>query len=341
MINHGACMPKPKTKPLQFKRGSSAAFRRANPILLNGEPAFEWDTKKLKIGDGRTKYIRLPYVGDHSKPENGKSAYEIWLEAGNTGTSADFLESLIGEAGKSAYEIWLAIGNEGTVVDFIDAIRGPKGDVGDSAYQVWLREGNTGDMDEYFEFLRGESAYETWLRLGHKGTESDFMEALEGQSAFEIWRDNIGGQDASLDDYFNYFKGKDGKDSYQLWLEAGNSGSITDFLNSLVGKSAYEIWLDLGNRGTQADFIKSLEGEDGKDGVNGRDGVDGKDGKNGRDGVDGKDGRDGTNGRDGVDGEDGEDGKSAFELWKEETNNPTATMQDYFNALTTMSWGNF
>jgi hypothetical protein len=29
--------------------------------------------------------------------ENGKSAYEIWLDNGNTGTEQDFLESLKGE----------------------------------------------------------------------------------------------------------------------------------------------------------------------------------------------------------------------------------------------------
>ena len=326
MIDHGNCVPKPKTKPLQFKRGSSGAFRRANPILLNGEPAFEWDTKKLKIGDGETRYIRLPYVGDHSKPEDGKSAYQLWIDAGNSGTTSDFLESLIGPAGKSTYEIWLAIGNEGTVVDFIDSLRGAKGDVGDSAYQLWLKEGHSGDMDSFFEYLHGESAYEIWLRLGNTGSEEEFVESLKGQSAFEIWRDNIGGSEATLDDYFNYYKGKDGKDgvdgksAYDLWLEAGNEGSMSDFLNSLVGKSAYEIWLELGNTGTPADFIKSLEGEDGKDGEDGEDGKDGEDGEDGKDGV---------------------DGKSAFELWKEATGQSDATLDDYFTSLTTTSWGNF
>ena len=308
MVDYGSSMPKPKTKPLQFKRGSSGAFRRANPILLNGEPAFEWDTKKLKIGDGETRYIRLPYVGDHSKPEDGKSAYEIWLEAGNSGTTSDFLESLIGPAGKSTYEIWLAIGNEGTVVDFIDDIRGAKGDAGDSAYELWLKEGHKGDMDAFFDYLHGESAYEIWLALGNVGTKEEFIKSLEGQSAFEIWKDNIGGPDSTLDDYFAYFKGKDGvngKSAYDLWIDAGNQGTITDFLNSLVGKSAYQIWLDLGNVGTEEDFIKSLEGEDGED------------------------------------GEDGVDGKSAFELWKEAVGKPDATMDDYFGAMTTASWGDF
>ena len=302
MVDYGSSMPKPKTKPLQFKRGSSGAFRRANPILLNGEPAFEWDTKKLKIGDGETRYIKLPYVGDHSKPEDGKSAYQIWIDAGNSGSTSDFLNSLIGPAGKSTYEIWLAIGNEGTVVDFIDDIRGAKGEAGDSAYQLWLKEGHKGDIDDFFEYLHGESAYEIWIALGNKGTEQEFIESLKGQSAYEIWKDYIGGPDATMDDYFNYFRGQDGvdgKSAYQLWLDAGNEGTINDFLNSLIGDSAYDIWIKLGNSGTEEDFIKSLEG---KDGVN---------------------------------------GKSAFELWKEIVGKPDATLEDYFSAITTASWGNF
>ena len=126
MIDNGHNMPKPKCKPLQFKRGTARAFLKANPILLKGEPAYEWDTKKLKVGDGYTRYVKLPYIGDHSKPEDGKSAYQIWIEAGNTGTIDDFLESLIGEPGKSAYEIWLSLGYEGTVVDFINSLHGEK-----------------------------------------------------------------------------------------------------------------------------------------------------------------------------------------------------------------------
>jgi len=64
--------------------------------------------------------------------------------------------------------------------------------------------------------------------------------------------------------------GQDGQSAYDIWVNAGNSGSEQDFLNSLViasgatvaagvdGKSAYEIWLDLGNSGTEQDFINSL-----------------------------------------------------------------------------------
>ena len=79
--DYGVTPPKPKTKPLQFKRATDKTFRDQNPILLRGEPGYEWNTHKLKIGDGETRWNRLPYIGDHTKPKDGKSAYQIWLDA--------------------------------------------------------------------------------------------------------------------------------------------------------------------------------------------------------------------------------------------------------------------
>ena len=143
--DHGAPPPKPITRPLQFKRGTAEAFRKKNPILLYGEPAFEKDTNKMKVGNGVTPYNDLPYIGDHSKPKDGKSAYELWLEAGNEGTVDDFLASLIGETGESAYEAWLSVGNEGTILDFLADIEGS------SAYEVWLEAGHEGTVQDFLD----------------------------------------------------------------------------------------------------------------------------------------------------------------------------------------------
>ena len=38
----------------QFHRGLSEAWNRVNPVLKYGEPGFEKDTNRLKIGDGST-----------------------------------------------------------------------------------------------------------------------------------------------------------------------------------------------------------------------------------------------------------------------------------------------
>ena len=46
---------------IKLRRDTSANFASSNPILGNGEPAYETDTKKLKIGDGTTAYTQLEY----------------------------------------------------------------------------------------------------------------------------------------------------------------------------------------------------------------------------------------------------------------------------------------
>lgn len=50
---------------LQLKRGTAARWVELNPILAAGEPGFEYDTKKLKIGDGNTVWNDLPYIGSN------------------------------------------------------------------------------------------------------------------------------------------------------------------------------------------------------------------------------------------------------------------------------------
>lgn len=46
---------------IKLRRDTAANFSSKNPILGNGEPAYETDTKKLKIGDGTTAYTQLAY----------------------------------------------------------------------------------------------------------------------------------------------------------------------------------------------------------------------------------------------------------------------------------------
>ena len=48
----------------QFKRGTAQRWIEVNPILRQGEPGFEYDTGKLKIGDGFTPWLALPYIND-------------------------------------------------------------------------------------------------------------------------------------------------------------------------------------------------------------------------------------------------------------------------------------
>jgi hypothetical protein len=227
-VSLGYNTDKPKSKPLQFKRATAKAFRNANIILLEGQPAVEIDTFKLKIGDGKTRYNSLPYIGYHSGGKEGKSAYQIWRDAGYDGTVDDFLDFCVGPAGKSTYEIWLSLGNEGTIVDFINSIQGAEGK---SAYKLWIEEGNTGTISDFLKSLVGKSAYDIWLSLGNEGSEKDFIDSLRGDSA------------------------------YQVWLSLGNKGTEEDFMESLQGKSAFEIWQEEigGPDSTPEDYVHYME----------------------------------------------------------------------------------
>lgn len=46
----------------QFKRGTAQRWIEVNPVLRQGEPGFEYDTGKLKIGDGFTPWTTLSYI---------------------------------------------------------------------------------------------------------------------------------------------------------------------------------------------------------------------------------------------------------------------------------------
>ena len=103
-----------------------------------------------------------------------------------------------GEEGISAYEVWLDLGNTGTEQDFIDSLKGPEGDPGDpgadgdSAYDVWIEAGNTGTEQEFLDSLKGsvgdpgdqgadgDSAYDVWIAEGNTGTEQEFLDSLKG-----------------------------------------------------------------------------------------------------------------------------------------------------------------
>ena len=219
LIDHGFGPKGPPDKPLQFKRGTAKAFYIKDPLLLSGQPAVELDTYKLKIGDGKTRYNCLPYIGEG---KDGKSAYQIWRDQGYSGTIDDFLEFCVGPDGKSAYEIWLSLGNEGTITDFITSLHGKVGVDGKSAYDIWIVAGNQGTINDFLQSLHGKSAYEIWLSLGNEGTEADFIASLkgdEGADAFEVWKCEMELPEATIQDFLDYL-------CSESWGEFTNEDSV-------------------------------------------------------------------------------------------------------------------
>jgi hypothetical protein len=77
---------------------------------------------------------------DGNSGEAGPSAYQLWLDLGNTGTEADFIASLEGAAGS----------------DGIDGADGAPGTDGLSAFELWLHVYPNGTLDEFIAFIEGK-----------------------------------------------------------------------------------------------------------------------------------------------------------------------------------------
>lgn len=171
----------------------------------------------------RQKKLNFTYPLSNIGP-TGKSAYQEWLDLGNSGTKQEFIDSLKGSSGKDG-------------VDGRDGLDGEPGPVGDSAYQAWISLGNSGSTQDFINSLKG--------RDGKDGTNG--RDGIDG-------KDGMPGADGN--------NGVDGKSAYQLWLDEGNSGSTQDFIESLKGEdglSAYEVWKTIpGNENkTITEFFKS------------------------------------------------------------------------------------
>ena len=48
-------------RTLQHKRGTAAILTANNPTIPAGEIVIETDTGRMKIGDGSTAWVNLPY----------------------------------------------------------------------------------------------------------------------------------------------------------------------------------------------------------------------------------------------------------------------------------------
>lgn len=166
---------------------------------------------KMSGGGGARGNVRNPMIGPP-----GMSAYEVWLSSGNEGSVEDFLESLEGEPGLPGYTPQKGI-------DYFDGTSGVDG--------YTPRKGI-----DYFDGAEGKSAYEIWLAAGNEGSEEDFIISLRGEQG-DPGSPGVDGQTPQKGvDYFDGADGKDGESAYEIWLALGNSGSETDFINSLKGR---------------------------------------------------------------------------------------------------------
>ena len=300
--------------------------------------------------------------GDQGEPgqdgkdgTNGKSAYELAVDKGYTGTEEEWLASLVGAKGDK--------GETGSA--------GADGKNGKSAYELAVDKGYTGTEAEWLASLVGDagkdgangkdgkSAYELAVENGFEGSLTDWLLSLVGQKGEKGDKGDKGDQGAPGQDGKD---GADGKSAYELAVDKGYTGTEEEWLASLVGakgetgsagadgkngKSAYDLAVDKGYTGTEAEWLASLVGEAGKDGANGKDGKsayelaveNGFEGSItdwllslvGQKGEKGDKGDKGDQGTPGQDGKDGADGKSAYEVAVD--NGYTGTLEEWLESL--------
>lgn len=159
----------------------------------------------------------------HPMPYGGKGT------AGSPGAT--------GADGESAYQIWLSLGNTGTETQFIESLKGADGE-----------EGPAGPVGPAGLTWRGEYSDDvTYLK--------DDAVGYEGASYFSLIETT---GVAPLPE----------NDAWALMAAYGERGP-----KGAQGDSAYDIWVEAGNEGSESVFLASLIGKNGTDGTNGTSGV--------------------------------------------------------------------
>lgn len=128
-------------------------------------------TMNIKGGDGT----------DGTDGADGKSAYELAIDEGYTGTEAEWLASLDGtdgqdgEDGKSAYELAVEAGYSGTEAQWLESLHGEDGISARIAVAGTLYAADWDSREYSFEETYPSSTYNLEIELdGDRATERDF-----------------------------------------------------------------------------------------------------------------------------------------------------------------------
>lgn len=119
---------------VQVRRDTKANWETINPVLLEGEAAYELDTDMFKIGDGVKHYSDLPYhnkIGPQGPQGEPGPTPQISMNVstGNPGTNASV--SVTGTAGNPVINLTVPRGDTGKT-----GSTGPKGDTGSSGVYI-------------------------------------------------------------------------------------------------------------------------------------------------------------------------------------------------------------
>lgn len=305
-------------------------YLRKGPVGADGKSSYQiW----LDAGNKGTETDFLNSLVGHQGDQGltGRSAYDIWKDAGNVGDEKAFLKSLVGpkgDAGKSAYQLAVEGGFSGTEKEWINSLKGQ------DAYQLAVASGYQGDLKSWLASLKGEkgdqglpgrdavapklkmggvksvasdqpaqadlvdnhdNTYTLTLSIpaGAKGETGGVNQVVKPQLTIGTIT-SVGSNEkpsASLT--------KTGETSYaiNLSIPSGKAGADGVGTPGADGKSAYDLAVENGFKGDLQSWLNSLKGPAGKDAV----------------------------------GTPGKDGESAYQIWLDQGN--TGDKQAFLNSL--------
>ena len=236
-------------------------------------------TPTVTIGENGNWYVNWTdtgiYASGHTSGTGvaGKSAYQLAVDNGYTGTLDEWLLSLVGSNGKSAYELAVEKGYTGTESEWLDSLIGTDGV---SAYQTYCENHLDPDLSEseWIASLYGEdgkSAYEIYITVNPGSTlsESEWLESLSGrgiasitgpvsEGLFDTYTINYSDSTTST---FVVRNGQDGQNGASLLFgSADPEATKGESGDSYVNTTTWEYFTKSGNAWTSQGTVKGVDG---------------------------------------------------------------------------------
>lgn len=317
----------------------------------------EW--KSFKVGEGDFRTIKAIVAGAEDKQIEcvpGAEVLRVYITRGGSGSGgsgggsgAPGPAGKDGEDGKSAYQIAVANGFTGSEQAWLASLRGPRGEKGPQGQQGDQgpagQQGPQGEQGKAGQQgprgIQGEQGVPgpqgSQGERGLKGDRGDRGE--QGPAGIQGAQGPAGAIGPKGEN------GANGKSAYELAVQNGYIGSLSQWLASLKGQQGEQGLQgpigatgpagpqgEQGQQGVQGPIgQQGVQGEQGPIGPKGEVGAQGPQGDVGPKGDTGPRGEKGEKGNDGLPGAAGVNGKSAYELAQD--NGFTGTLQEWLTSL--------
>lgn len=267
-------------------------------------PGTKWSPSRNSLKDFFT-FLTGPKGSDGLVPYIGGNG-NWWIGDKDTGCPARGAKGDKGDTGRSAYEYWVEcverniIDYEGeiTEVEFFKYLEGKDGSDGLTPFigengNWWI-----GDLDTGVPAAGKDGADGKDGQDGKDGEDgADGQDGKDGLDAYQVWKAQVLSEEGlenpangvydpeefplwpkdkvTLQDYWEYLQGRNGKSSYDIWKEMVLSEEgLVNPGNGVYDLEEYPFWPK--DRIEMSDYWDYLKGSDGDDGEDGKDGKDGE-----------------------------------------------------------------